>query len=56
MEDQKFCETAELMSYEAPQMEKHDPIKAVQGSGDNTYCYRYYNYYYGYYYYYCYYN
>ncbi len=52
-EERNFTE--ELMEYEAPQMEKHEPIKAVQGSS-SRYCRRYYNYYYGYYYYYCYYN
>jgi len=54
MGEQNVMNIEELMSYEAPQMEKHDPIKAVQGSGDHSYyCYGYYNYYYRTYYYYC---
>ena len=56
-EEMKLMQADEMMEYEAPQMEKHDPIKAVQGSGSSYYCYRYYNYYYyvTYYGYYCYY-
>jgi hypothetical protein len=53
MEGQKVMVTEDLLNYEAPKMEKHDPIKAVQGSGNTYYCYYVYNYYYGYYYYYC---
>lgn len=46
----------QAMNYEAPQMEKHDPVKVVQGTADDTYnCYYYYNYYYGKTYYRCYY-
>ncbi len=36
----------QAMAYEAPTMEKHDPVKVVQGSGDDTYCTYFYSYYY----------
>jgi len=51
MENNKSLQVEEVLEYQAPTMEKHDPVKVVQGSG--AYCYYYYNYYYGYYYYYC---
>ncbi len=47
--------TEEVMNYEAPSMEKHQPVKTVQGSGSDDYCYYYYSYSYGKTYYYCYY-
>ena len=46
-------EKKEMLAYEAPTMEKHEPIKAVQGSGGDYYCYGWYSYYYHTYYYYC---
>ena len=39
----------QLMDYQAPSMEKHDPVKVVQGTGETyyyTYTYTYYYYYY----------
>lgn len=45
-----------VLNYEAPKMEKHDPVKVVQGTDDDdVYCYYYYSYYYRTTYYYCYY-
>ena len=54
MEKEKVLRNKEVLNYEAPSMEKHQPIKTIQGTGE-TNCYYYYNYYYRTTYYTCYY-